>query len=367
MSDTANEEMSSVDRMAESIRAKREAIVEDFNADTPPDEAAVSDTVEEAATEEVVAEEVEDTIDAAVEVAAAEGAADAAQDALGEDATEEEIDAAREEAKDEFYAGRFKDREQTERALAEQNQLIGRQGQELGELRKQLQERADADAQPDQLNLPEWQQWAANSVEENTGNKAALEAGALEALKSGGYAGYEIYAQEWLSSEDERDRASAIVFNNAIMMELARQPQAQTAAPAAGSVSDEAAAARAIVIEKRPDFEELAEDMDAFVELADPETRQWLMEQAQDGVAGKARALDRIYLEAAASKSDSRMRAQVEERRQRVLSAGVAKVGATVASSEATSSRTPLTEAEQRAIDYKNRLREHWGTEQRDE
>jgi hypothetical protein len=279
-----------------------------------------------------------------------------ALDELPDDATQEERDAAEEQARSEFYVGRYKTREDAERGIAEQKLTIDRQFNEMKRMREALA--AQPEPQQQQLDLPQWEEWAQREVENGAGER-----GAIAALENGGYQGYQIYLKAWLDDED--GRADAMLFNNAMMMEVAdaraqaaTAPIEQSADP--GLVMVEA---RRMVEAKRPDLGEYESAMVEVVEQLDEGTRAWLTEQAQEGAEGQARVLDYLYLEARTRTAPKQAEAAAREAERRATSARRAKVGATVASAEATPARTPLNEAELAVIRTKNVRRKEWGLE----
>jgi hypothetical protein len=329
------------------------------------EQAEVEDAAAEVEQEEVVAPEptTEET------AAAAEAAADAAEAELPDDATDEERAAAREEAERDFYVLRYRTREEAEAGFREKEELIGRQGLELGEMKKQLEalqaERQAVQEQPKQIDRAAWTEWAEQAVAEGMGAQ-----GALEALSQGGYAGYEVYLREWLS--DPEQVAEATLFNNALTLEMSEQRAAAAAAPAieqqrAVAAADESVVAKQRLLEKRPDLNDYEETMAEILDTLPPERRTWLRQQAESGVEGKETALEWLYLEARLSKASTVAEAAVTERKQRETSAARAKVAATTSTAEGTPTRTPLTEAERKAIALRNRNREAWGLEPLDE
>ena len=298
-----------------------------------------------------------------LEAGTAEDAADRAEAELGSDATDEEVANAREEAAQEFYAGRYKTREAVEDALKEQIALIGRQGQELGQLRKQMDEQAAAaevaPEEPQQLDREAWNSWA----EEQVDNGAGAE-GALAALREGGYAGYEIYLGKWLVSEDPQEGAAAVLFNNAMMMKIQEEQRAQDQVAAAPQYdpNTENDTARTMAASKRADWEEVQPYMNDALAQMDPDQREWLSSLAESGVEGKVRALDLLYLEAKARSGGSKQLAAQVASRQTAAATDRAKLDASDTPSIQSRARTPLSEADQVALDYGNARRKIWGT-----
>jgi hypothetical protein len=291
------------------------------------------------------------------EAAAAVDAADAAEAELGEDATAEEIAEARDAAVSEFYVGRYKTREAAEEAYAEKDETIKRLYAEREQLKAQV--RQQPAAQQDQLDEGEWRTWAQETIAEGGGQQ-----GALAALKAGGMAGYQLYLEEW--SADEDSRSEALAFNTALMQEIAQARPAQPAEPQEDP-ADRHREARELVLIKRPDLPEYEDAMIEVVDKLDAPTREWLKQQAAQGVHGEARVLDYLYLEARSASPGTKSLAAAKEAERRASSARRAKVGATVASAEATPGRTPLSEADQRVLDMVNKRREVWGLEPKEQ
>jgi hypothetical protein len=342
-------------KRAEALEAAgEEPPQEETPAPPPPPEPPDPEDEAPPAEEEAPAEEepeVEEEVDEEGERTVAQAIADAVED-LPEDATAEERQEAEDRAVEDFYAGRYKTREEAERGIAEKDDTIQRLHRERAELRQQL-EAAAAEQAAVPLDTRAWQEWAEEQVESGAGQQ-----GALEALREGGYEGYQIYLKAWL--EDDEGRADAVLFNNAMMMEIAQRAPAPEPER---TPQEEAVAARALALQRRPDLVEYEDDMAAVVDQLAPETREWLKEEAQSGVEGKARALEYLYLEARAGRAPRREAAQKRENARRRSSATAAKVDATVTSSEATPVRTPLSEAEQEALRVKNERRVAWGQE----
>lgn len=354
----AIERKASEARGEEPVEEEAPELVEPPVADVPPEEPAAEEPAEapepEAAEPEATDEE------------GAAAAADEAIAELGEDATEEERETAAREAAAEFYAGRYKTREEAEEGIRQKDSTIGRLGQQVGQLRKEVEAaqeaaREQAAQEAEELDVPAWENWASTMVEQGAG-----EQGAIKALEEGGYAGYEIYLNRWLAArtdEGEIDTtalAQATQFNNALMMEMAEQRAQQAVAERQAEqqpeqqAPDVAAAARQIVLQRHPDIDEYEDKMTDIVHSLDPETRGWLAEQAMSGAAGTARALEYVLLQAKASRVDTQSRAQKIADEQAETAERAAKVSASVATSEATARTPQRSEAEQRALDYKN-------------
>jgi len=335
------------------------------SADAGQDDGAIGDSGQEVG----LAAEAEDAAAPSTDERDEQGrtaseAAEEAVAALPEDATEEEREAAREDAKEEFYAWRYKTREETERGIAEANKTLQRQFQENAELRRELEaayEIASAE-QPQQLDRRQWEQWAEEEVENGGGQQAAL-----LALQEGGWPGYEIFMRAWLSSEEPRQRAEAVLFSNAMAVEIGTARAEASFAPERERVrqitgQDESAEAQRMVAARRPDLPEYEDAMVAIVDELDPQTREYLQWQATQGVEGKARTIDYLYLEAKSRTSPRRAEAQRIADERASASGASAKTRATVASAGAAPPRTStLTPTEERVLDLKNARRKAWG------
>jgi hypothetical protein len=293
------------------------------------------------------------------EVEEAEG-----EEVEGEEPPEGEADLEEgEEEEGEFYARRYRDKESTEKGLDEKDATINQLYRELHERNLKI-ERA-AEAEPAELDHGAWQSWAEEVVENGGGVQ-----GAMAALEAGGEDGFDIYISAWSRSDDPEERAQALVFNNKVQRVFAERRvqqalQAEQRQPDRSS-KEEAELAKQRAAATRPDFDQYTEAMDRLATeegLLPEETKQWLADLAQDGIEGKMRAWDYLYLAAKAMNAPSRRRAQEAERKQRRASGDRAKVQAMVSSSEATPTRTPLSEAELTVIRKKNELRERWGLE----
>lgn len=299
-----------------------------------------------------------------------EEAREAAAEALGEEASEEEREAAREQASEEFYVGRYKTREEAEKALEEGRLTVDRLHSERANwererstLVKQIEANQRAEEESRQLDIPAWNEWAAEAVEEGEGAS-----GALAALSNGGYPGYEIYLKAWMGSEDPDVRGEALAFNNQLMLEVSdlraqRVVAEREAAQPAQSEAELALEARRAILARRPDFAEYEDAMNEVLdEMPEGDTvRNYLKALAQGGVHGKERVLDHLYLEAKARSQGKTREARKAEGERRIASSQAAKVAASVSSAEATVARTPRTEAERAVIAKKNDLRERWG------
>lgn len=289
---------------------------------------------------------------------AAEEAADAAADALGEDATEEEREQARQEARDEFFLGTYRSKEDAERGLAEKDETLKRLFSEKNLLEQRLREAEDRrqqeEAEPQELDLPAWDQWALEQVEAGAG-----QAGAMAALREGGYEGYQVYLRHWLASEDPAERAEATLYNNEVVMSIAevRAAVASQQARQQPSAAEQREQAYAQLKLRRPDLDDYHEQMTAIVSELPQEDILFLRRLAETGVEGQMRATEWLYQEAK-SRGSSTSEAQKVERQRRKASAAAATVQATSPSAEGTSSRTPPPAAEAEALKRKAGIRE---------
>lgn len=324
--------------------------------------------VEETAEEEPAAEEAP-TPDPDAPEETLEEAQQRAEDELPSDATQEEIDAARAEAADQFYVGRYKTREEAERGLSEKDATIQRLHQERDRARQELEQRpaTEAAAEPTEIDRGAWTEWAQQQIDAIE-DPAQAEALATRALEEGGYDGYEVFLTAWLESEDPRVRARATTFNNRVTMEMADMRARAAAEPihrdnAVEDARIEARDARDILAARRPDFAEMEEKFADVAEGLDEETRTYLTNLAGQGVDGKMRAMEYLYLEAKSRTTESRARAQRVERQQRDLADESDKLAATVTTTEAVPTRTTLSETELKARKVVNARRREWGLE----
>lgn len=309
---------------------------------------------------------------------AAEEAADAAEAALPDDATQDEVDAAREQAAQEYYVSRYRTREEAEAAYAAKDSTIGRMGQKLGQLERELaearerkpEEAAEQAPAEEELDVAAWSEWADHEI--TTGN---AENAAIRALTEGGLDGYRVLINRWMGAVDEdgepdfEARTRAQQFNAEVRLEMQRtagQPtQPQPVVPAQApppeqprpSTDGERIAAQHILEAQYPDWEQHKEGMASIVETLDPETQQFLRSQAQMGIAGRAKSLEYLYLAARQRKAEAQRVADARSD----ASGDAAIVAATVASAEATTSRTPQSEAESSKQSRRNELRKEWG------
>jgi hypothetical protein len=171
-----------------------------------------------------------------------------------------------------------------------------------------------------------------------------------------------------LRAEDEEERTQALVLNNKVQRAFAEQRvlqqlQAQPQQPQQVGPTEEAQLAKQRVAEVYPDFNEYTEQMDRLVTedgLLPEDTRTFLADLARTGFEGKMRAWDYLYVAAKAIGAPSRRKAQEVERKRRKTSSDRAKVAAMVSRAEGAPTRTPLNEAEERELNYRNQLRERW-------
>jgi hypothetical protein len=327
------------------------------------DEAEQEGTVEEAK-QTALEDEVEEqpTVE---EAAAAEEAGQAAVDALPEDATQEEQDAARKEGEDEFYAGTYKTREAAEQGIREQTLTIDRLFSENNDLKQQIAAAQEETAAEVRIDPVVWDNWASEQVANGNGEEAAL-----VALREVGFQGYEIVMRNWLAvtenedmtpEEAARERANAIMFKDAVLLEMTEQRansvmQEQAARPDPAQVQTDA---HAIALNKYSDLDEYTADMRAEVEQMQPEDRAFLKQLAEDGVEGSARALEMVYLRAKAKKGpSSQERAQAAETRRRIASEDAATLAATTSTAEGVATRTPPPRIVDYALERKRGIRE---------
>lgn len=297
--------------------------------------------------------------------AGATAAAEEALAALPDDATDEErVDAAREAAA-EFYAGRYKTREEADRGIEEKDETLKRLFTERDQQAKRIQEleqqaKAAAEKSDTELDVPAWEQWAETMVEQGAG-----QAGAWKALEEGGYAGYELYLSTWMRAQteegypDTEQIAAATRTNNEVMFLLAEERAklaAREAQPAAEPDTKAAAVdARAELVAEYPDFDKYDQKMAQIVNELPPDRAAWLREKALSGPKGVKESLEWVYLRAARDSGETRTRAQQIADERAEAADRAAKVAASVSTPEASAARTPhRSEAEQRALDYKN-------------
>lgn len=309
-------------------------------------DAAITDAVEEQPTPE--------------EAAAAAEAADEAEAALPDDATDEEREAARAEAEDEFYAGTYKTREEAEKGIAEQNATITRLFAERDQALRAAEEAQQQPEEPDELDVPAWDAWAQSAVENGEGHL-----GAIEALKNGGYEGYQLYMRHWLSATDEngdpdaRQRTAATLFNNDMILEIAevRSAAAAQAQRQTPSATESLVEAQEIVRAKYPDLDNYGDAMAEVITGMSAGDTQFLRGLAESGLEGKARAIEMVLLQAKTRGPNPSARARQVERQRRASSADAATLAATTSSAEGAPARTPPPETEQIAQDRKAGLR----------
>lgn len=350
----------------EAAQAKLNEAIESGEVEVNAGESAVTPTATDAEVQVAVdpaAVVVEETVVAAEptveDVAAAEEAADAAEADLADDATAEEIEAARAAATEEFYAGSYRTREDAEAGIAEKDATLERLFSERNVLEQQLREAQEsatvAEQEPTQIDLPAWDQWASDQVDQGAG-----QAGAIQAMTEGGMAGYQVYLRHWIDSEREGDRSAAIIFNNDVTMEMAEMRaaaavRAERERPSAAELQEEAVQH---VLTRRPDLEEYTEEMGRIVAELPHDDRQFLQDLAASGVQGRAKALEMVYLEAKSRGGAKAQQAREVEKTRRRVSGDAARLQATTSSSEAVNARTPPPASELIGLDRKRGLRE---------
>jgi len=278
----------------------------------------------------------------------------------GEGIEEEEPEEITDAELEEFYVGRYQTKEAAEEGLAEKDRTIDRLFQELHE---RDQQQPQEEQGPAQLDMPAWHQWAEQAVAEGQGIS-----GAMEALRTGGPEGYDIYLAHWLSDPEQVPQAQA--FNNQVMRQMATNQAMQAVTPLMQReqermIEDEAEVAKLIASDGKDDFEELQPEMDRLVReqgLLPEQTKQRLAAMAQQGgVEGKVHAWEYLYMAASAAKGKNRAKAQRVEDGRRRAAADRAKVAATVSTSEGAVTRTPRSEAESYVVQKKNAIRQRLG------
>jgi hypothetical protein len=344
-----------LDQLETRIRAKREQAEQDAGIMQSPHHADDIEPIEPPAVEEPTEEPVEEEVDD-----------DQADEAEEPEAEEEQPEEAHLEEDDgeEFFVGRYRTKEDVEAGIREKDATIARLFRERID---REQGPGEQPQQPDQdgpvLDRAAWSEWAQTAVEEGQGVQ-----GALAALETGGQQGYDIYVAHWLESDDPSERAQAIAFNNEVTRQYAAQNARQAVQPEIERVRstppDDPQAVRQAFAAKHPDFEQLEPEMDRLIledGALDVETKQWLADLAEQGGAGKQRALEYLYMTAAATRAPVRAKVAKEERQRRKVSADEAKLAATVSSAEGSSTRTPLPEAELAVVRRRNAIREKAG------
>ena len=211
-----------------------------------PSEEFMSRVLSTGRNDEIVEEEVEEVepLDlAGVEEAAAEGEAEVEEeeeapseeaeedDEEDEEAPEGEAEEEGEEAtaeaeaaalhEDEFYLGRYKNREEAERGWLEKEQFISRQGDELQQLRQEMAEmRGYVQGSQRQSEPGEFEAWAEENVVSGNGWGGAHEA--LDAaLQSGDPSYVDGYVEVW----KEHDPFEAARFRTMVDTQIAQAQQ----------------------------------------------------------------------------------------------------------------------------------------------
>jgi len=268
------------------------------------------------------------------------------------------------EQQEDFFFGRYKTREEAERGHAEKDATIDRLYRERAERGQQQEQQAQGEEQG--FDPQAWSEWAAEAVA-----NGAAEQGAMAALNApnGGERALDIYIAHWMDDPDQRGQALA--FNNAATRHLATQLALQAVAPIlqdrqAQEAEREAVRARATLASRHPDYEEMEREMDRLVleenGVLDDDQKQWLEDTAREkGFQGKVHVLEYLYSVASQTTTPQRRKAQAAERGRRKAASDAAKVSATVSSSEATGTRTPLSEAELAVRAKKNAIRAKLG------
>jgi hypothetical protein len=335
------------------IRVKREAAEQDAGIMQSPHHADDIEPIEppsdaEPTQEEVGADDHETTEPEESEV----------EEEQPEDAEPEEDDG------EEFFVGRYRTKEDVEAGIREKDATIARLFRErIDREQGPGQQQPQPEQGGPQLDQAAWSEWAQTAVEEGQGVQ-----GALAALERGGPQGYDIYVAHWLESDDPSERAQAHAFNNEVTRQYAAQEARKAVQPEIERVRstppDDPVAVRQAFAAKHPDFEQLEPEMDRLIleeGALDMETKSWLADLASQGGAGKQRALEYLYMTAAATRAPVRAAVAKEERQRRKVSADEAKLAATVSSAEGSSTRTPLPEAELAVVRRRNAIREKAG------
>lgn len=303
---------------------------------------------------------------------AATEAADKAEGELPADASQEEIDAARAQAAEEFYVGRYKTRAEAEDAFAEKDRVLNESLRERAELRQQLRDQEAArleqeQQEPQQIDVPVWEQWADQQVAAGRAEQAAL-----EAIQTGGVAGYNVLLRSWMNAVDEdgepdtRARTDAVIFNNDFVMESARIRAQQAVEPVLDDRSErngreDAQDAEAIIKSEIKDWSKLEPHMDTALEALTPGDREYLKELAGQGVTGKVQALRFVANATRGLSAEQRAQAQIRAHDEERASADRDILAATTVTSEARIPDTPRTEAQGRADKWVGDIRKEMG------
>jgi hypothetical protein len=263
---------------------------------------------------------------------------------------------------EDFFFARYKTKEEAERGKAEADATIDRLYRERAQWQQQQEQQAQGEQQ--EFDPQAWNEWAAEAVSNGAG-----EQGALAALNNGGTQAYDVYLAHWAAEPDQL--VVALAFNNDVQRHLATQHALAAVSPLLEEqqhrvVENEAIRARSTVASRHPDFDDLEQEMDRMVleedGVLDAAQKQWLEDTARtQGLQGKINVLEYLYRMASQNVSPSRRQAQATERRRRKETSDAAKVSATVSSSEATGTRTPLSEAELTVLAKKNSIRAKLG------
>jgi hypothetical protein len=335
-----------MEQFALRVAAKREQAYQDAGWTVPPGMEGDPEPLDEP--DESVEEEGEEE--------------DAAEEEQPEEEASEEPEAEEEgEPQDGFYVGRYKTKEAAEAGLREKDETITRIFRELHEQRQQIETALQEQEGPDQLDVAAWQEWAENAVEAGAGPD-----GAIQALRTGGQHGYNLYLRAWM--DDDERRADALAFNNQVMLELAEQRARQAIMPftedlAAREQRAEAASAKERVQERFADFADYQDEMDRLIEeegALPEETKVFLADIARSSFQGKVQAWEYLYMAAARNRAPQKAKASKAEAGRRRTSADQAKVQAMVSTAEGAANRTPPSAADLAVIRRKNELRKEW-------
>lgn len=332
------------------IKAKREQAEQDAGWTVPP---GMGEDVEPLPEAEVATEEEEGETPEPLEVP------DEPEEDEPEEA-EEPDEEPPEAEEDQFYAARYKTKEATEAGIAEKDRLLDMFFRREAERGQQPQAE-----EPQELDVNAWHEWAEEQVENGAGAQGAL--AAINGAGEFGRQAYNIYLQHWLA--DPEQQAAALAFNNEVWEVFAERRAEAAVAPlrqemAQRAALTEASRAKEMVAARYPDFNDYQEEMDRLAKgngVLPDDTRRYLSGLADQGVGGKARAWEHLYLIATHTQGARQTKRNNAVSKSRKASAEKAKIAATVSSAEAGGARTPPSEAESYAIKRKNEFRRRQG------
>ena len=271
-----------------------------------------------------------------------------------EEQTEEEAQAERE-----FYAGRYLNKEETERGLYEKDAYI----QRLEAERNQWMQQPQPEVEAIQIDPAEWMEWAMEALAQvdpqsvwqaayNRGGEQAAEV-AIQAM----YASDDPVARRWATQWDYHYANAVEADRRAPEIQQQQQQQARQ------SFERETYEARSEMMRRYSDYEQVEPDIQAYVEaLPNGIERSNLQALATEfGAEGKLWAYEQLYRAVRANAPDRLVEAKVQAAKKTEERSRAKKISATVATATATPERTPLTEAEREEIAYKNRIRKAAG------